>query len=174
MDTVNIALIGPESTGKSTLAAQLAEHFDAPYIEEYARKYLEDLEDVYSVFDLEMIALGQLELISSARQSGFPLFFSDTDLVTLHIWSVDKFNQSLSAITDYLYTHKANFYLICAPDIPWVYDVLREDPERREYLFQKNLELIQDMGAAYTIVQGEGAERFNCARSAVEAFLKGG
>ncbi|HEY6977001.1 MAG TPA: AAA family ATPase [Chitinophagaceae bacterium] len=57
-----IVVVGPESTGKSSLCKQLAEHFNTLWCPEYAREYLLAHGKEYSYDDLLTIATGQLQL----------------------------------------------------------------------------------------------------------------
>ncbi len=116
--TVNITLIGPESTGKTTLARQLADHFQGTFVSEFARAYLEARTDhVYEFSDLEAIAKGQLQALRNAKQDASNLIFADTDLITLHIWALDKFDRPIPFVEEALEAEKADLYLLCKPDI---------------------------------------------------------
>ena len=61
-----ITIVGPESSGKTTLARQLAADLGCPWVPEYAREYLDGLGRTYEEDDLQIIARGQLEAILSA------------------------------------------------------------------------------------------------------------
>lgn len=172
MDTVKVVIIGPESTGKSTLTKQLAEHFDAPYVPEYARTYLEEsTKDSYDWEDLEAIAAGQVIRVQEALKEKPRLLFCDTDLVTLHIWSLDKFDRPLPDIEKLLKEQKPHLYLLCKPDIDWQPDGLREDSTRRTELFSWNAWMLESLQAKYCTVGGMGVARFNSARKCVNQFL---
>jgi nicotinamide riboside kinase len=152
-------IVGAESTGKSTLTHDLSLHFDVPGIDEYARKYLEKIGRPYTYDDLEQIARGQLSLI--IENQDHHLVFFDTDLINIKVW----FQLVYSTVPDWLTREMAKTgqgtYLVCQPDIPWVPDPFRENPERRDYLndlYEKEIELA---GFHYFRISGFGKERLN-------------
>jgi nicotinamide riboside kinase len=99
------------------LARDLAEHFHAPCVAEYARHYLEQKgEHSYDLADLETIARQQVAQIQRALSANPKVLFCDTDLVTLHIWSLDKFDQTIPFVEEQLQQQKADLYLLCKPE----------------------------------------------------------
>ena len=76
-----IVIIGPESTGKTTITQQLAAHFQCPMVEEYARWYIDQLDRPYYQQDLLEIARGQLINEDSFSESSSPYLFCDTDCI---------------------------------------------------------------------------------------------
>jgi nicotinamide riboside kinase len=109
-DIVKIAIIGPESTGKSTLVQLLATHFNAPFVPEFARTYLKKKHPPnYDFADLEAIARGQISAMAEAEKRAEKRVFFDTDLITLHIWALDKFGKPIPFVEANLKKLKANF-----------------------------------------------------------------
>lgn len=173
MATAKIVLIGPESTGKSTLTKQLADHFNAPYVEEVARAYLEERSDPsYELRDLERIARLQANAIQEAVDLSPAVLFCDTDLVTLHIWSLDKFDTTIPYVEQQLTEQPADLYLLCKPDVPWESDPLREDATRRDELYIWNRWVVREMNAAYVEIEGLQNQRIEQAIKAVKDFIK--
>src|SRR5688572_25097133 len=153
-----IVILGPESTGKSTLCEQLAAHFKSSWVPEYARTYLEGTGNVYDYEDLWEIAKGQMEseeaasgeVVSGKMVSGkwqeeisplvtphsplptphssFPLFI-DTDCYVIKIWSEISFNKCDNRILTQIAQKKYDLYLLCNTDLPWTEDPLREYPD---------------------------------------------
>ena len=150
-----IAIIGPESSGKTTLARALAEHYSTVWIPEFAREYLADLDGDYMMSDLTNIALGQLAMERSLEGLAQKYLFSDTDMTTIKIWSQDKFGavdpQIEKLFTEQDYAH----YFLCSPDMEWEEDALREDPERRDEIFEMYKAELDRVGRRFTIVEGE-------------------
>jgi len=172
MSTVKIVLIGPESTGKSTLTKQLAAHFNAPFVSEFAREYLESQQShVYELEDLENIAREQVARTNIALAAKPKLLFCDTDLVTLHIWALDKFDRKIAFVENNLMTQKADLYLLCAPDLPWHPDPLREDSTRRDFLFEWNKRLLQRLNATREIINGHNESRLYNGIKTVSNFI---
>jgi len=172
-NTVKIVVIGPESTGKSTLTKQLALHFNAPFVLEFAREFLEARPNhLYSLADLESIAREQVARTNFALAAKPKLLFCDTDLVTLHIWSLDKFDQEIPFVEENLRPEKADLYLLCAPDLAWQPDPLREDSNRRDTLFEWNFLAIKSIDGDLEIITSDGEKRLQNAIKKVEEFLK--
>jgi NadR type nicotinamide-nucleotide adenylyltransferase len=125
-----VVIIGPESTGKSTLSEQLAKHYQTRWVPEYAREYLTNLNRPYDYEDLLIIAQKQLEQedkISAVCTS--PVMFVDTDMYVLKVWCEFVFGKCHSFILDQIVKRNYDSYLLCDTDLPWVADALREYPD---------------------------------------------
>ena len=128
-----IVFTGPESSGKTTISQAIAKKFNLPIVEEYARKYLSELNRKYRYNDLIAIAKGQLK--SEQKESKSKIIICDTNLQVVKIWSQIKYNRCDSFI---LNNQDPNcFYLLCSPDFKWKYDPLRENKKNRHELFLK-------------------------------------
>lgn len=162
-NTYRIAISGPESTGKSVLARELADHFRCAWVPEYSRDYLEKLDRPYTQEDILQIARGQLQLEDSLYPGPGEYLFCDTEMLVCKIWSNEKFGNCNPWILDSLTAHRYDMYLLCNTDIPWEEDPLRENPHDRERLFQRYLEEIKVLGVPYGIIKGTGSQRLNTA-----------
>ncbi len=91
MSIIRIAITGPESTGKSMLTAQLAKHYKAVMVAEYAREYLEKLGRPYEYHDILKIAKGQLAIENAVLKSTEKFLFTDTEAIVTKIWCDVKF-----------------------------------------------------------------------------------
>jgi NadR type nicotinamide-nucleotide adenylyltransferase len=137
-----IVVIGPESTGKSTLCEQLAQHFNTNWCPEFAREYLLTHGKEYRYTDLINIAKGQIALeeeyaFSLQNKLLFPretdpsnLLFIDTNLYVMKVWSEFVFNDCDPWILNNIAERKYDLYLLCNTDLPWINDVLREYPDK--------------------------------------------
>ena len=145
---IKIVIIGPESTGKSTLCEALATHFSTIWCREYARAYLLEHGTEYTFDDLLVIAKGQLKLeddavdriaeLNSSVESNKPsLLFIDTDMYVMKVWCEFVFEKCHTWILDQIVQRKYDGYILCKPDLPWVKDELREYPdfETRDKLY---------------------------------------
>lgn len=133
-----IVITGPESSGKTTLAKELAHLLGVPLVLEYARSYLEVNGPVYSFKDLEAIAEQQLANERSMFAEGHEHVVCDTDILTLIIWAQEKFDLIPDTwMSQYDSIGSESLYLLCSPDIPWEADPLRENPQDRWRLFHK-------------------------------------
>jgi NadR type nicotinamide-nucleotide adenylyltransferase len=156
-----ISIIGPECTGKTTLASDLASHFGTVWVPEYAREYIENLGHKYTSQDVEHIAKKQLSQIHSAYPQANNLIFFDTDLIITKVWFEVVFNNCPTWINEEIKNNHFTLHLLCKPDIPWIADSVRENGgENREMLYNKYLQVLKDYKLPYNIVEGKGEKRF--------------
>ena len=154
---IRIAITGPESTGKTTLAEQLALQTNGTWIPEYAREFLEQLNRPYTQNDLDIIAKGQLEAWKNAPVSNIQ--FCDTDMLVMKVWSDFKFGNCSPFILEALNLQTFDHYFLCQPDIEWEEDPLREHPEQREELFELYLAELTKRNLPFTIIGGTQEKR---------------
>ena len=178
-----IVILGPESTGKSTISEQLAAHYKTLWAKEYAREYLETYGTDYSYEDLYTIALGQIKGEDDAfneMQNNFssyaadPFLFIDTDLHVIKVWSEFVFNKCDNRVLSGIVQREYDLYLLCDTDLPWVKDNLREYPdlETRDKLFHFYKEEMTEQEKPWVIINGNYEERLERALAAVEKFLR--
>jgi NadR type nicotinamide-nucleotide adenylyltransferase len=170
--TIKIVITGPESTGKSTLAKKLSVHFDAPWLPEYAREYLENLNRDYVQADLLEIALGQSLSEKKALKKRPALLLADTSFEVIKIWSEWKFNECHTHINKLLNEQSADLYLLLYPDVEWQHDPLREHPNQRLQLFQKYEQLLIENNCFFNVIKGTGINRFKNATKAILEYKK--
>lgn len=182
-----IVIIGPESTGKSTLCEQLADHYHTLWCREYAREYLLEHGPSYSYSDLLEIAKGQIALEEktatavmnqhhNSPQQHPPVVFIDTDLYVMKVWCEFVFNQCHSWIMNQIASRHYDLYLLCNIDLPWVNDELREYPdiETRRKIYKMYKDLMINQRTPWVEISGDHGQRFYTARKAVKAHLKSG
>ncbi|MDG1276183.1 MAG: ATP-binding protein [Algoriphagus sp.] len=174
MNLKKVLILGPESTGKSTLAKDLANHFEEPWVPEYSREYLENLTRDYDFDDLSTMAKGQLQVEEKGEKLAKDILFCDTDLRVIHIWSAHRFGKTDSWILEEIETRVYDLILLTDIDLDWEPDPLREhpEPEMRLYFFKKYLELAKSSGFPFEIISGSREERLQKAISAVKIHTK--
>lgn len=166
-----IVITGPESSGKSTLCRQLAACFELPYVAEYARIYLENSGPDYDRKILDKIAARQMRSISSASHI-YPRNFVDTSAVVLIVWYEIRFKEVPTWLISSLEDEKDAYYLLCAPDIPWQEDVLRENPTDRHLLFERYKYWLEKCQKPFSEVSGLAQSRFENAKKIVHSLWK--
>ncbi|MDT8397734.1 MAG: ATP-binding protein [Pseudomonadales bacterium] len=174
MKTRISVVTGPESSGKTTLAGQLADHFGIPLVNEVSRDYLEQkcipgmASYHYEKADLLEIASLQQHREQSLLQLAPPRLVCDTDLLVIMIWSEVRYGNC----DPWIYrTFEANLnnpnyprhYFLCHWDIPWEADPLRENPHDRDELFARYQRKLEHYALDYTLVQGNPATRLQLA-----------
>ena len=168
-----IVITGPESTGKTTLSRKLSKYFEFPLVEEYAVDYLIKTGGKYIYRDLLKIAKGQIEKENRiVNETNSDLIISDTDLLTIKIWSKVKFGKISRWIMKTIRNRHYDHYLLCYPDIPWEYDPFRENPNDREWLFELYEKELKKYRKKYTIIKGNEEIRFNSASEIINDLLK--
>jgi NadR type nicotinamide-nucleotide adenylyltransferase len=154
-----IAVTGPESTGKSRLAGQLAEYFHTSWIPEYAREYIDGLDRPYDETDILEIARGQMEREERQASASKGLLFCDTELIVTKIWSEVKYGRCHPWILEQIEKHPYDLYLLCYIDIPWEADPQREHPHMRERLFTLYYEELLERNFPFEVIKGLDGER---------------
>ncbi|MEL6676217.1 MAG: AAA family ATPase [Bacteroidota bacterium] len=163
-----IALVGPESSGKTTLTQQLAAHFEVPWVPEYARTYLEELDRPYELADLTKIAQGQLQAEKRVEAGQPALYFCDTNLLVINIWAEVKYGQVPEFIQQNLSLERYDLHLLLKPDIPWEPDPQREHPEARLMLYELYEKALEVAKIPFVVIAGQA--RLRQAIRAIEAL----
>ncbi len=167
-----IAIVGPESTGKSSLAQALAEHYQTAWVPEYARGYLDQLVLPYQKNDLTKIAHGQLRLEDEWMNTANGLLFCDTNLIVIKIWSEFKYGNCDTEIIEKMLSRKYDLHLLTDIDLPWEPDPQREHPTKRLELFKWYEEELKNQKLPYSIIRGENQARITSAIKAINLHLQ--
>ena len=168
---LKIALTGPESTGKSTLAQQLAKHFQTIYVPEYARTYIEQLDRPYTYSDILTIAQRQAANQEVYAQKANQLLVCDTELLVTKIWCNYVYGKCHSWILEQLERQKFEVYLLLNVDVAWISDPQREHPQSRQELFHLYQRELQQMNAPFVVISGSYEQRFTTAVQLIEELL---
>jgi NadR type nicotinamide-nucleotide adenylyltransferase len=172
-----IVIIGPESTGKSTLCAELAAHYDTLWIKEYAREYLLKNGKEYSFENLLEIAQGQIKEeeagLSQAMANQHSLVLLDTDMQVMKVWCEFVLRKCHHWILNRIVERPYDLYLLCNIDLPWVKDELREYPdlETREKLYHHYKDILVNQSVPWVEITGQNQERLQKAIVAIDALF---
>ena len=172
---LEIAIVGVESTGKSTLAEDLAQYYQSEWVEEFARKYLESIGKHYAYDDVLHIAQNQHKNIQEAiKNSSKDLIFIDTELLVTKIWEEYVFGKCHSWIDIHLPKQTYQLYLLTDIDLPWKPDALREypEPERRQEIHELYLFYLKKYGFHHYLISGDRQERLQKAIEVIENYQK--
>ena len=185
MSIKKIVVIGPESTGKSTLCEQLSQQYETAWCPEFAREYLHSNGTNYEFDDLLTIAKGQLaledEYTTNLEKNSLPMLeaggnlplFIDTDMYVMKVWCEFVFNKCHSFILEEITKRSYDLYLLCNIDLPWVEDELREYPDlhTRKKLYSIYKDIMINQSVPWVDIRGGYEERLQTAIKAVDELL---
>lgn len=163
-----ISVTGPESTGKSWLAASLASAFNEPWVPEFAREFLVNINRPYTFDDILFIAKAQLEDENKHAALAKEWLFCDTDFLVTTIWCKVKFGKTHPWIDKMADTHRYDHYLLCNTDLPWEADPLREHPDFRDELFKMYQAELESRHFPFSIISGKGQDRLKNALQSLQ------
>jgi NadR type nicotinamide-nucleotide adenylyltransferase len=182
-----IVIIGPESTGKTTLCAKLADYYKTNWVSEYAREYLLANGTDYTFENLLDVAKGQIkgeELVTqrqlldlqnatAGNEKHQNLVFIDTDMYVMKVWCEFVFDKCHHWILNKIVERKYDLYLLCNVDLPWVKDELREYPDliSRKKLYHHYKDIMVNQQVPWIDISGDYEERLQKAINGVKAFL---
>ena len=193
---IKVAVIGPESTGKSTLCELLAQHYNTLWCPEFAREFLLTHGTDYTYDDLLYIAKGQLAMedeytqslvgssefgVNSSVQGSEPgtlnskLLFIDTEMYVMKVWCEFVFGKCHRWVLDQIIERKYDLYLLCNTDLPWVKDELREYPDlkTRDQLYHIYKDIMINQSTPWVDISGDHDERLRKAIKAVDQLMAG-
>ncbi len=176
-----IVVLGPESTGKSTLSETLAKHYGVVDCKEYARQYLHENGTKYNFEDLLTIAKGQLTLENEAIQKAKQQLIDtsknkiviDTNMYVMKVWCEYVFNNCHTYILDEIHKREYDIYLLADIDLPWSADEMREYPDEkpRQELFAIYKDILINQNTPWGIVSGVGDQRTQNALQLIDKIL---
>ncbi len=165
-------MVGPESTGKSSLSEALAKHYNTLFVPEMARGYINSLSPPYEESDLLAIARLQCDEEDQLVASANEVLICDTTLLVICIWSIVKYERIEKWIEEEELRRAYDFYLLTDIDLPWEDDPQREHPHLRQFLFDLYKEALIAKNVPFAIVRGQGDERTDNAIRSIEMHLK--
>lgn len=165
-----VCVFGPESTGKSTLARKLADHFRTVAVPEYARTLLEWRRGDLRASDMPDIARGQAASEDALAPTANRLLFTDTDPLATVVWSEALFGGADAEVVALAAARAADLYLVTDVDVPWVADPVRYLPDERSGFLASCLEALRARNRRFVRISGTWDERFAAAVRAVEAL----
>ena len=169
---IRVVLTGSESTGKTTLAGMLGEHFGAVVIPEFSRAYAESRNGVLTAGDVDPIASGQLALedVHLIRATG--LAIHDTDLLSTMVYARHYYEACAPWIEDAVRRRRPDLYLLMDIDVPWIPDPARDRGDRREEMHALFVAALESVGAEYVTIRGDWDERTLRAKEAIDEIQR--
>ena len=165
---IRIGVIGPESTGKSTLCRQLAEQYGYRWVKEYAREYVEALSRPYTYDDVLCIARRQISELQAAYPEQVVLY--DTELIITKVWMQHVFGKVAPEVEQAIREQPMDLYLILAPDIEAEPDPVRENLDKREFFHRWYIREVRLTKQPYCLISGQGDARLQAAIEAINNY----
>lgn len=170
---IKIAIIGAESTGKSVLTEQLAEHFNTVFVPEYAREYFLDKPvEGHTLEDIAVIYKKQIQWEREMATRAHKFLICDTNLISGKVWSDVVFKKAPQLIIDQLKHIDYDLHLLCDIDLPWVPDEQRRNEYNREEIMRMHLYELKNINAVFEVIAGKGEVRLKNAIAAIENHFK--
>lgn len=164
-----LVITGPECTGKSQLAIQLGEALRVPVVPEFSRTYAEQVGRPLTADDVEPIARGQMAAEDATRATS-ALLVLDTDLVSTCVYAAHYYGAVPSWIEEEARRRLGDLYLLASPDIPWIADGIRDQPQQREQIWEAFRSRLTSFGATVLPIAGLGPVRMQHALAAVRGW----
>ncbi|MEO8774641.1 MAG: ATP-binding protein [Gelidibacter sp.] len=175
-DCIKVVLFGPESTGKSTLAKQLAEHYDTVFVPEYSRIYAEAQllrQKLLIKNDVLHIAEGQMRLENELTSKANTVLICDTDLLETKVYSEAYYGGVCDPVLEkYAVENIYDLYFLTYIDIPWEADNLRDKPHEREAMFAAFENTLKGYDKPYVLLKGTMEERLKFAIAQIDELIK--
>lgn len=173
---VKVVLLGPESTGKTTLSQQLARHYNTVWVPEYAREYLQkkwnDERKTCEPKDLLPIAEGQMRLENELAKKATNILICDTDLLETKVYSEAYYVGACDPVLEkYALQNTYDLYLLTYIDIPWEADDLRDKPTERKEMFTYFKDTLEKYGKNFIILKGNKKDRLEKAVNHIDQLL---
>ena len=160
---LKIALFGPESTGKTTLAKQLAEYYETEWVPEFARDYLqekwEESQHICVADDMLPIAYGQVALENKKLASAKKYLFSDTNLMVTKVFSEMYYGFCDPLLNEAALEHEYDLFFLTDIDVPWEEDDIRDTPDGRESVFSVFKQTLIDTKKPFITLSGNKESR---------------
>jgi len=174
---LKVVLFGPESSGKTTLSRELSKYYNTLWVEEFARRYLQDKwnneKKRCELSDIIPIAIGQIKLENEFSLKASKLIFCDTDILETKVYSETYFNGFCDPILDkFALENKYDLYILTDIDIPWIKDDLRDKPNNRKTMFLAFKEALIKYNRPYILVSGDLKTRIKIAILEIDKLLK--
>ena len=172
-----VVLYGPESTGKTTLAIELAKYYNVKWVPEFARQYLQNIWDkekrICQPSDIMPIAYGQMKIENELAKNSETLLICDTNIFETMVYSKYYYGGTCDPLLKkYAMLNHYDLYLLTDIDIPWEKDDLRDKPNEREYSMKIFKDELEKNNLNYRLISGTKEKRLKIAIKYINDLIK--
>jgi HTH-type transcriptional repressor of NAD biosynthesis genes len=154
-----VAVLGTESTGKTTLTKKLAQHYHCSFVPEAGRELIPDSKS-FTYQDLCDVATEHARNIKAATLGESPLIIIDTDVYITESYSWFAFKKALTVNEDIYKTNQSNLYLYLNNDVDFLQDGTRLDEFQRNLLDISHRRILAAHHIKFVEITGNWEQRF--------------
>lgn len=167
-----VSIVGPESTGKTTLARTLASDLGTCWVAEWARAVLERRDGELDGLDWSELTRGQIAAEEALARNAERVLICDTDPLATVVWAETLLGACPATVREAAQDRRYDLTLLTAPDVPWVDDPVRYLPDGGARFFERCREALEQRGRRYVVLRGDWATRYATARAALDELLR--
>lgn len=171
-----ICLIGPESTGKSTITQKLAQEFNTVYIPEYAKAIIDTQQGQFFEKNVTQVAYAQIRTEKALERMTNKIMFCDSDILTTMFWSKELFDTVPAELEEIAQNQHYSHTFLMYPDTEWIEDTHRQiadtsHQEFRMYTFIEMEKLLKKYHRSYSILKGSFSEKKSQVKQYVQQLI---
>jgi NadR type nicotinamide-nucleotide adenylyltransferase len=162
-----VSIVGPESTGKTTLARRLAERLGTTWVPEWARTMLERRGGSIEGLDWLDVVRGQITSEEALARDADRVLVCDTDPIVTPLWAEALLGACPAELAAAARGRRYDLTLLTDPGVPWVSDPARYLPGGGAEFFARCEEALRREGRRYVVLRGSWEEREGAAMALV-------
>lgn len=170
-----VVVVGAESTGTTTLARALADHYQTVWVPEYGREYAERKtargDAVWVGDEFIHIAAEQCRREDEAARHAMGILVCDTDALATALWYeryIGNESRAVKAIAD---AQRPRVYILTGDEIPFVQDGTRDGEHIRHDMHAAFIKALAAQKHPSVLVTGSHEQRMRQAVAFIDSLL---
>jgi HTH-type transcriptional regulator, transcriptional repressor of NAD biosynthesis genes len=172
-EPTRVVIIGAESTGKTTLAIALAEHYRTTWVPEFGRLYTEARRprgELWRSDEFTFIAAEQARMEDALARLANGVMICDTDPFATAIWHERYLGAPSQAVQAVAATRRYELYVLTDVDTPFVPDEIRDGERIRQWMHNRFRDELSQMRTPFIVVSGPHEQRLAAAVKEIDAL----